>query len=632
MRRGCGVYKRCAIVALAAALLTGLASCGKEKEEESKDILTQKATESGRTQITVLVKYAFSINGFEKAVEEKFPDVDIVQVGNYTRDMGIAEYERRLKNDDLTDIVMTWPLNVGEKYWKDRLIDISGMDFTSNYNLSMLNNISRDGELYYLPGPAQVRGIIYNKTLFEENGWQVPNSYEEFIQLCQTIEASGMRSIQLGFKNAEVLDTAFVGYNYGEYYSKPQDVQWVNDYAEGKGSFGDHFSSALDVFQDMIDAGVWKKSDLDIDYSQREKMLFNRQCAMVEDSVLMARMGYSQTGSTDEFALMPFFNPGTDGDWARLYMVCYIGLNKHLEDAENKEKYELVQEIMNYISTTEGQEALAYDTGAMFSSVTGTNPPDIPEIEELIPALSHGRYAIFPTLKNAQEALRDGLAGMVKGDVSKEEVIKLVDDANRSQTTASRPEKLGTAEKDFTMIETGNFITDTMREWGECDIALFLDNGKDGRYNGKGLSGKLYKGEITSRDIATILPDLKAGDTGTLWKVKMSGKDLIKTLEYSISVDNGLSGWFYYFSGLKMEYDPSAEPGERIISITTEDGKKIDKKKIYSVVVTDGSVPEEYIESCEKTSVLPQTILEDAIKESKTVSLKNTDRFIVPEY
>ena len=85
----------------------------------------------------------------------------------------------------------------------------------------MLNSIARDGKLYYLPGPAQVRGIVYNKTLFEEKGWKVPNDFNSFIALCRTIEASGIRSIQLGFGNSEVLDTAFVGYSYGNCFSTP---------------------------------------------------------------------------------------------------------------------------------------------------------------------------------------------------------------------------------------------------------------------------------------------------------------------------------------------------------------------------------------------------------------------------
>ncbi|WP_288706806.1 hypothetical protein [Bilophila wadsworthia] len=113
----------------------------------------------------------------------------------------------------------------------------------------------------------------------------------------------------------------------------------------------------------MLDTGVWKKSDLSLTYAEREAMLFNRQCAMVEDSVLMARRGYALTSSTDQFALMPFFSPGTPCDWARLYMVCYIGLNKHLGEPQNKKKYDPVMQLMDYISTPEGQLALAARPG-----------------------------------------------------------------------------------------------------------------------------------------------------------------------------------------------------------------------------------------------------------------------------
>ena len=188
--------KKAGLIGLACGMLF-LTACGGNKDSGSYDVISQKKVEEGRTAVTILVKYAFSINSFENAVEENFPDIDIVQIGNYTPDMGIEEYSRRLEHDDLTDIVMTWPLDAGEEYWADRLLDLSGEDFTSRYKLSMLNNISRDGTLFYLPGPSQVRGILYNKTLFQENGWEVPGNYDEFTELCKTIEDSGSLSILL---------------------------------------------------------------------------------------------------------------------------------------------------------------------------------------------------------------------------------------------------------------------------------------------------------------------------------------------------------------------------------------------------------------------------------------------------
>lgn len=611
-----------------AIMLLFLAGCQNNAMLNQEDILTQKVSSDGRIPITVLVKYAFTINGFEKAVEEKFPDIDIVQVGNYTRDMGVSEYSSRLEHDDLTDIVMTWPLDVGQEYWADRLMDLSGFEFTSRYNISMLNDISNNGKLYYLPGPSQVRGIVYNKTLFNENGWQVPKNYDEFVTLCKAIEKSGIRSLQLGLKNSEVLDTAFTGYSLSDCLGKPQHSQWIKNYNAGIGNFEEHFAPALNTFQDLIDEGILKKTDLDVGYAERENMLFTRKCAMVEDSVLITKMGNSQNGTNDEFALMPFFTPGGE-DWARLYMVCYIGLNKHLAEPENKEKYEAVMKLMNYVSTVEGQEALISDTGAMFSSLVGVAPPDIPEIKDLLPALQNGRYAVFSPLMNAQSALREGLAGMLTGELSIKDVAKMVDAQNASPPMEVVSEQLGTATSDFTLIETGNFITDSLRAESGCELSLFLDNGKDGKYNGKGVSGRLYKGDVTEADIGRILPDLKHGETGTLWKVEMTGTDLIKTLENSIAVDNNIGGWFYYFSGLRMEYNPSADPGSRIHKITTDDGKAIDNKKVYTIAVMDESLPNEYLKSCVKTDKSIAEILKESIVQQKTISPTKDQRFVV---
>lgn len=614
-------------------VLTGLlAACNTpEPAQNTHDVLTQKTVEEGRTPITVLVKYAFSINAFEKEVETLFPTIDIIQVGNHTGDRGIVEYERRMEHDDLPDIVMAWPLDTGKEYWEDRLLDMSSMPFTSQYNLSMLNRIATvDGKLYYLPGPAQVRGIVYNKTLFEEKGWRVPRNFDGFVALCKQIEDSGMRSIQLGFNNPEVLDTAFVGFSYDNGFSTPADAQWLADYNQGRGSIGDRLVPALDTFVSMIHNGIWKQKDLDVDYSAREAMLFTRNCAMVEDSVLIARMGRQITGTTDVFELMPFFSRGQPSDWARLYMVCYIGLNKHLAEPKNKDKFELVMQLMGYISSPEGQTALAADTGAMYSSLKNLLPPDIPEIQELRATLSHGRYGIFPELKNAQTALREGLAGMLRGNLTKADVIRMVDKQNLNPPSTKSDVILTTATADFTLIQTGNLVTDLLREKAGADFSLFLDNGKDGRYNGKGISARLYKGPQTLNDIERILPDRKDQHTaGLLHVVKIKGKDLVNTLEYAVPVFNDMRGWFYYFSGLKMDFAPTAEPGNRVRKLSTSTGEPIDPEKVYTVAIMDTTMPSEVLLSVTDTHEKIQDVIVEALKGKETIAPSNDRRFTI---
>lgn len=268
------------------------------------------------------------------------------------------------------------------------------------------------------------------------------------------------------------------------------------------------------------------------------------------------------------------------------------------------------------------------DTGAMFSSLNDTDLPDVPEIESLIPVLRAGRYAVFGQLEYAQEALEEGLAGMLRGEKTKEDVIQMVDEQNKKPVHKADPEIYGTAASDFTLIQTGNFITDAMRGQSGAEIALFMDNGKDGLYNGKGLSGRLYKGDVTNVDLKCILPDLKSPDTGEMRVIKITGENLMETLEKSIVVDNQ-SGWFYYFSGLSMNYDPTAEPGKRTGTIQTADGKAIDKEKVYTVAIMDTIVPESFILESESTGMTVYDVLVKTLEEKQTIEPVEDGRFVV---
>lgn len=49
-----------------------------------------------------------------------------------------------------------------------------------------------DGKVYTAPfGGENTQGIIYNKAYFDENGWNEPATYDEFIDLCQKIADKG---------------------------------------------------------------------------------------------------------------------------------------------------------------------------------------------------------------------------------------------------------------------------------------------------------------------------------------------------------------------------------------------------------------------------------------------------------
>ncbi|MEG1275878.1 MAG: 5'-nucleotidase C-terminal domain-containing protein, partial [Ruthenibacterium sp.] len=126
-----------------------------------------------------------------------------------------------------------------------------------------------------------------------------------------------------------------------------------------------------------------------------------------------------------------------------------------------------------------------------------------------------------------------------------------------------------------------------------------------------------------------ILPDLKAGEAGVLQSITLRGADLLKTLEYSVLVDNHIGGWFYYFSGFTMEYAPAAEPGSRIREIADLQGDPIDPQRLYTVAVMDGSVPEEAIQSVKDTGVKISDVIAEEMIQRKTITPSDDGRFVV---
>ena len=65
----------------------------------------------------------------------------------------------------------------------------------------MIDLGSYDGTLYALPKTYESMVLYYNKTLFEEKGWTVPERWEEYTSLCERIKREGLIPIVSGNTN-----------------------------------------------------------------------------------------------------------------------------------------------------------------------------------------------------------------------------------------------------------------------------------------------------------------------------------------------------------------------------------------------------------------------------------------------
>ncbi len=60
------------------------------------------------------------------------------------------------------------------------------------------NVADAEGRLPFLPHEGQIGSVYYNKTLFAEHGWQVPETFDELLALCDEINAAGIAPFATG--------------------------------------------------------------------------------------------------------------------------------------------------------------------------------------------------------------------------------------------------------------------------------------------------------------------------------------------------------------------------------------------------------------------------------------------------
>ncbi len=73
------------------------------------------------------------------------------------------------------------------------------MQFKQKVANGYVQDLSRqaEGGSYALPYSRNHMGVFYNQTIFEENGVEVPTTWEEFLQVCETLQAAGVTPMGL---------------------------------------------------------------------------------------------------------------------------------------------------------------------------------------------------------------------------------------------------------------------------------------------------------------------------------------------------------------------------------------------------------------------------------------------------
>jgi ABC-type glycerol-3-phosphate transport system substrate-binding protein len=135
---------------------------------------------------------------------EKYPNYEVVHstVAHEDFKQAIRAYLTASTPPD----VMTWFAGNRARFFidKDLIMDISDVWANEGWNESYPAGFramsSVDGKQYFLPTSWYWWAVYYSKSLFEQYGLQEPETWDEFLALCETLKADGITPLTIGTK------------------------------------------------------------------------------------------------------------------------------------------------------------------------------------------------------------------------------------------------------------------------------------------------------------------------------------------------------------------------------------------------------------------------------------------------
>ena len=166
-----------------AAATAALTACGGGKAETDKK-------DDAHEAVTFMAPY-LEVEAFIEQVHSVYPEVNI-EVVPYSGDNTTTCLQNMFAAGDLPDVCTLTYYDPQIDLVSDKLLDLSGYDFTDNYVESRLQDVFDNGAIYLLPSTYNCYGITYNKTLLKKYGWELPNSFAELEELAAKAKEAGV--------------------------------------------------------------------------------------------------------------------------------------------------------------------------------------------------------------------------------------------------------------------------------------------------------------------------------------------------------------------------------------------------------------------------------------------------------
>jgi raffinose/stachyose/melibiose transport system substrate-binding protein len=165
------------------------------------------SADTGKTEIEIVQYKPEAANYFTK-VEEAFNAThDDIHLTISSPNDAMTILRTRFIREDYPDIIGIGG-DINYSYFVDAEILSDVSDYPGLADIKQayidideaLEFVPKEGT-FAVPYVANAAGVLYNKDMFEEHGWKIPETWEELNALCDAIQAEGIQPFYFGFKD-----------------------------------------------------------------------------------------------------------------------------------------------------------------------------------------------------------------------------------------------------------------------------------------------------------------------------------------------------------------------------------------------------------------------------------------------
>lgn len=278
------------LIFLVMALFVGLVGCssGGGSGDEGTNDDSQSASSSSGEEEVVLEFWHFDpgvrmeiYNEAVKRFEDKHPGVkvNVVQVPN-------DDYKQRLvvamSGGQAPDLFASWGGGWLEEFVKSgQVMDLTDKDIEfDRFIETALGNSTFDDRIYGLPLGISPYIFYYNKEIFEEHGLEVPETYNDLLEIIDVLKAEDIYPIALA--NQPKWPGAFFLMYFADRLGGEEVFQEAYR-RDGRGFDDEVFVKAGEYIQDLVDRDAFNPgfNGLPYDSGQARQMMYTGQAAML---------------------------------------------------------------------------------------------------------------------------------------------------------------------------------------------------------------------------------------------------------------------------------------------------------------------------------------------------------------